>query len=79
MNENYVEVEVYVLVDETGDYVASHDLDEVGDKYNDCIGESGGLPRRLVKLKVMVEKPTVTVLTGEAPLTGNDARLVAVE
>ena len=79
MNENYVEVEVFLLVDEVGDYVAHHSLDELGDLYDNCIGDSGALPRRIVKLVIQVEKPQVVKLAGEAPLVGNGAKLVAVK
>ncbi len=70
MAAQMVEVEVWVLVDDSGDYVASHDSDALKEAYEDKvqeIGEAAGLRR--VKLTVKVPLPKPIELVGTASET----------
>lgn len=66
MATKYTTVEVWVMVDDGGDAVATHDPDRLAEMYEECVQEvslAGGLRR--VKLTVKVPLPTVIELTGE--------------
>jgi len=79
MGDNWVEVEVFVIVDDQGDAIAS--ASEEGDAwevYYDTIGATDRATR-CVTLKLKVEKPRAVELRAEVPLTGNGAKLVSVQ
>jgi hypothetical protein len=59
-------LEIWVTVNEDGEYVASHDEDNIGDLYSDCVG---GTPRncRTVKLTLIVSLPCGVQVSGEVP------------
>ena len=66
MATKYALVEVWVAVDENGDYVAHHDPAELSQAYEDAVrpvAEAEGMRR--VKLTVKVPLPEVIELTGE--------------
>jgi hypothetical protein len=79
-DDNWIDVMVSVLVDANGNAVATHsdDLDALTELYDHEVGEDSNMPRRVVMIKLRVELPQEVELTGEAPLTGNGAKLVAV-
>lgn len=55
-----VEVKVWVLVDEIGDYVASHDADALNDLYEEqirSVSEAEGLRRVQITLTVPLPVP----------------------
>ena len=70
--------EVWILVDAAGDYVASHDADQLGELYESgvqSLADCGGFRR--VKVTVVVPLPVTVELTGMAPEQGA-AELAAV-
>lgn len=70
------EIEVWILVDAAGDYVASDDADDVRERYADQIGELNECDGfRLVKVKVSVPRP---VVIGAAATVADDEPAEAV-
>lgn len=61
------ELEVWVLVDENGDYVASHDADALADLYEEAIGGNAGVARRLVKVALKVPEFRPIEVSGTVP------------
>lgn len=61
------DVELWVLVDEDGNHVAHHDVDQLADLYDEAIGGDAGKARRVVKVTLSVPMPEVTELTGVVP------------
>jgi len=63
----YVTATVWILVDENGDYVASHDEAKVGEVYDEQIQDRSGLDNpigfRRVKVSVRVPIPAVIELS----------------
>ena len=59
-------LEIWAMVNEDGEYVASHDEDSLGDFYADSIG---GTPRncRTVKLTLYVSLPRGVEVSAELP------------
>lgn len=73
------ECEVWILVDENGDYVAHHDAGSLSDLYDEQIGcdrDTTGI--RFVKLTVKVPTPEVIELAGEVTAKEEVGALVAV-
>lgn len=61
-----VDIEVWVMVDEDGDYVVEVDSSQLKDRYEQDIGElNGEKATRLVKLTVKMPKPKAVELTAE--------------
>lgn len=52
--------ELWIVVDEDGDYAAADDRDAAEERYRDCIGSDAGKPLRVVCLKVNVPEPKPT-------------------
>jgi hypothetical protein len=61
------EVEVYVLVDGDGNYVASEDADALADRYDEVAGNDAATARRRVKVVLTVPLPVEAVLRGTVP------------
>ncbi len=61
------EAEVWVLVDENGDIVASHDGDQLSEIYDNEIGQDSDVARRIVKIKIRVPKPRAVEATVTVP------------
>jgi hypothetical protein len=59
-------LEIWAMVNEDGEYVATHDEDNLSDLYDDCIG---GTPTncRTVKLNLTVPLPQPIEVSGEVP------------
>lgn len=77
VRDGWAEVEIWVTVDESGDYGIGKEADTANEHYQDAIG--GPLPRRMVKVLLQVELPKEVELTGEAPLVGTGAKLVVAK
>jgi hypothetical protein len=56
-------IEVWIAMNETGDYVVAKDEDEAVDLFNE---ECGGIGR-MIRLKVMMSPPEVTEIDIEVP------------
>lgn len=69
-------IEVWVCVDEGGDYACGNDRDGALDDYVDAIDGTG--PTRLIRVLLDVPLPTPVTLTGAVPAEGA-ATLTAVE
>ena len=72
-------IEVWVLVDNDGDHVASHDPSDLNATYDQQIRDiesADGLRRIKIVLDVILPEPVI-LLTGEVPLQG-EATLNAV-
>lgn len=66
MTTEYATVEVFVMVDADGQYVAHEDAGELAAAYGERIGEIGEQDGyRTVQLTVRVPLPQCIVLTGE--------------
>ena len=57
----------YLLIDENGDYVCSKDDGDLGDAYDNDIGEGAGIARRIVKVTVKAALPVPVEVTVTAP------------
>jgi phosphoenolpyruvate carboxylase len=66
MPAKFAECEVWVLVDESGDYVCAKQSDDLSQLYEDEMGEVE-LGRRYVKLTVRVPLPTPIEITADVP------------
>lgn len=61
------EIEVFILIDEDGDFVAHADESALGQMYREEVGGDPALARRIIKLKLnvplpkMIEVPTINV------------------
>jgi hypothetical protein len=64
------EIEVWVLVDEDGDFVVAKDAADLAERYDDEIGSDSAAARRVVKVTLKVDLPSHVELTGEAPAVG---------
>lgn len=79
MAAEMMDVEVFVLLDADGSYVAHEDEGELNAAYEDRVqevGEAGGLRR--VKITVKVPLPTMIELTGEVAAESDAGELKAV-
>jgi hypothetical protein len=68
------QIEVWVIVDENGDYSTGHDQESAGTAYDDNIGSASGTARRAIKVMLSVPLPVPVELTGTVPVEG-DAEL----
>jgi hypothetical protein len=51
-------VEVYVVIDENGDVIATHDADKIGDLWEECVGPpDASACRRIVKVTLTIPTP----------------------
>ena len=70
------EIEIWVLVDECGSYVCSHDADNLDTLYDEHVGENSAVARRVVKVSLKVPAIKPLELSGEVPdLPSEPARL----
>lgn len=65
MDEQYVDVEVWVMVDEAGDYVVRGDEDDAREAFEDTIGCSGAV--RKVKAVLRIKKPVTVEVKATVP------------
>lgn len=72
------ELEIWVLVDENGNYVVTTDSGDLEEQYDNAVGEGSGVDRRTIKLILYVPKLQVTVLTGEVPDLTSTGKLTVV-
>lgn len=64
--------ELYVLVDEAGDYVASHDQEQLKELYEASIQDiDGTFGIRVVKVELTVPLPTTTTVKATLPEQGD--------
>lgn len=71
-----VRCEVFLVIDEDGNYAVGVDYDQAKEMYNDNIGDYG--PRRVIKRTFLVTPPQVED-TGEADVVDTDGETVEVE
>ena len=69
-------IEVWVVVDEQGDYECAADFDAAAERFDENVGGNGG--RRVVKLSVKVPLPTPIELPGEVEADPEPSELKAV-
>ncbi len=69
-----VEVEIWVLVDENGNYAANTVEDELDQRYAEEIGSTDVATRR-IKVKLTVPLPAVVELSGVVPVDDSAATL----
>lgn len=61
-------INVFVLIDEAGDYVATHDEGLLEELYEDNISDCNNMmPRRYIRVELQVPLPTQVVVYGEIP------------
>lgn len=65
--EGFNEIEVWVLVDENGDYVATTDESDLTERWEEVIGNQC-IGSRVMKITLKVEKPRTVELTADVPL-----------
>jgi len=62
-----VDVELWVVVDEAGNYSVGNDAEAAAEKYSDDIGDGDGTAKRLVKVILKLPTPKPITLTGKVP------------
>jgi hypothetical protein len=72
MDQKTCRCEVFVIVDEDGDYSVGADQDSASEHYVD---NYGGDVRRVVRIVLEVPLPTIIELTGTVPPEGTSATL----
>jgi len=78
MATTYKTIEVWVLVDENGEYECGADTETAAERYRDNVGEPDGtVTYRAVKLTVKVPLPTTIELSGEVTVEELPALLSA--
>jgi hypothetical protein len=66
--EEFATVEIWVLVDQDGDYAAGTDPDTLHEVYDDTVGgDRDTLSMRRVKVTLTIPKPKPVELTGTVP------------
>ena len=75
---DYVDVEVFVMVDQDGDAVASTDKDNLADLWADNIGD---VPpgSRVVRIALKIPRPKVTTVAATLPELPEPSAAVEVE
>jgi hypothetical protein len=76
MEPESVEVEVWVIVDESGDTAIGTDSDAAIEAYEDSIG--GNLPRRLMKVLLTVPVPKPIIVRGKVMVPPEQESAIAV-
>lgn len=75
-----VDIEVWVLVDENGDYVAiDDDVDALEQRYDDAIGGVSNLARRIIQITLKVPIPVPIKLWGTVPPEPSEGELKIAE
>lgn len=69
--------EIFLMVDDDGDYVATHDETFLAELYSDNIGGSA-TNARTFKLSLTVPLPYTVEVSGSVPDTGDDAAEIAL-
>jgi hypothetical protein len=69
-------IEVWIAMNEDGDYEVAKDEDDVVDLWNENVG---GLSRRLVKLKVTMSAPVITEADVNVPEEAGHAVNVEID
>ena len=69
------EIEVFILIDENGDYAINKDQTELQSSYVEDIGENfGELATRIIAVKLKVPSPTI--ITVEAVLPAQPSEVI---
>jgi hypothetical protein len=63
------EIEIFVMIDQDGDYVIAKDADDLGSRYEEEIHSSPPNATRVFALKLTVPMPKATVVTATLPDT----------
>jgi hypothetical protein len=69
------EFDVYLMIDENGDYVVHKEEPELGDAYESEIGNEHCLARRIVKVSLKASLPKTVALVGVVPDDATDGVL----
>ena len=69
--------EIYLLIDENGDYVVAKDTDGLGDAYDQEIGGDSSVAKRVVKVTVAASLPKTAELACSVPDEPEIAKVVA--
>ena len=69
-------IEVWIAMNEAGDYEVAKDEDDVVDLWNENVG---GLSRRLVKLRVTMSAPVVTEADVNVPEEAGQAVNIEID
>jgi hypothetical protein len=69
-------IEVWIAMNEDGDYEVAKDEDDVVDLWNENVG---GLSRRLVKLKITMSAPVITEADVNVPEEAGHAVNVEID
>ena len=62
------EVEIFVLVDENGDWVVHTEQEELGGLYEEAIGTDSGLGKRVYSVKIQLPAPATVTVNVEADI-----------
>lgn len=73
-----VDIEVWVLVDEGGDYQVGATADDVAERYQSEVGADDATAKRLVKVVLKVPLPKPVELVGEVPAEAEGGELRVV-
>lgn len=71
------QIEVWILIDENGDYATGVDAEEAACEYESDIGCGDDTAKRLIKVTLNVPLPVVVELTGDVPSEGEAELVVA--
>lgn len=61
------EIEVWVVVDEKGDYGAGNSEESAAEQYDSDVGSGTHTPKRVICVKLQVPAPTPITLSGTVP------------
>lgn len=64
------ECDLWLMVDESGEYVVANEEGDLADLYDEKVGEGAGMARRIVHVVVNVPLPATVILRGTAPAEG---------
>lgn len=72
MPDEMFDVEIYLLVNESGDFVVHSDEGELAEAWDNAIGGAPCGPVRQITVKLKVPKPKAVVITGTVPAESNE-------
>jgi hypothetical protein len=75
MANDMLQVEVWVMVDEGGDYAVGVDETTACDSYDQDIGGGTDVAKRMVKVVLSIPKPATITLTGTVPAQPSNGTL----
>lgn len=78
MATEFATVEIWVVVDENGDYDVGNDIDTASERFNDTVGFEKQTGTRQVKITLKVPLPTVLEVSGEVAVSEECGELKAV-